>query len=91
MKIQIDEKLFIDLVKWHLLDFGDEEAAARISKGLQDKLDAIVLRNLYTKSKTAPSAEERERARQDYLDRRGVPDISRWSEGCNPHKPRNND
>lgn len=90
MKIQIDEELFIDLVKWHLLDFGDEEAAARISKGLQDKLDAIVRRDLYTKSKTAPSAEERERARQEYLDRRGVPNSFRWSEGYDPHS-RNDD
>lgn len=41
-------------------------------------MNAMVERELYTKSKTAPSEEEREKARQEYLDRRGVPDSFRW-------------
>lgn len=39
---------------------------------------ALVLRELYGKSKTAPTEEEREKARQEYLDRRGIPDSFRW-------------
>ena len=35
-------------------------------------------RELYTKSKTAPSEEEREKARQEYLDRRGIQADFRW-------------
>ena len=34
------------------------------------KLDALVMRDLYSKYKTAPTAEKREQARKEYLDRR---------------------
>ena len=33
---------------------------------------------LYTKYKTAPSEEEQEKARQEYLDKRGVSASYRW-------------
>ena len=49
-----------------------------IRMGLEKKLDAVVLRELYEKSKTAPTEEEREKARQEYLDRRGISDSFRW-------------
>lgn len=71
--VQIPEALFIDLVKLHLLDLGDDEIDARVRQGLQDKLAALVRRQLYTDSKTAESAELRELARQRYLDERGIP------------------
>ena len=45
---------------------------------LEKKLDALVMRELYTKYKTAPSEEEREKARREYLDKRAVPDNFRW-------------
>ena len=35
-------------------------------------------RDLFGKSKTAPTEEEREQARKEYLDRRGVPESFRW-------------
>ena len=34
-------------------------------------MDAMVRHELYAKYKTAPTAEEREQARQEYLDKRG--------------------
>ncbi len=36
------------------------------------------MRELYTKYKTAPTEEEKEKARKEYLDRRGVPESFRW-------------
>ena len=36
------------------------------------------MRDLYGKFKIAPTEEERERARKEYLDRRGVPESFRW-------------
>jgi len=36
-------------------------------------------RQLYSSYKTAPTEEEREQARQEYLDRRGVPQSYRWT------------
>ena len=74
--VQISEKLFIQLVKYHLLDVEVEEE--QIAKGLEDKLDAMVKRELYTTYKTAISPVEKEKARQEYLNKRGVLDSFRW-------------
>lgn len=74
--IQIPEELFIALMKYHLLDI--EEVQPEIKKGLMDKMDSISMRLLYSKYKTAPTEEEKQKARQEYLDKRGVPDSFRW-------------
>ena len=50
----------------------------RIKQELEKKLDWMVMRDLYGKFKTAPTEEERERARKEYLDRRGVQESFRW-------------
>ena len=74
--IQIPQELFMKLLRYHLIeDFSCEDD---IKKGLEQKMDAMVMRELYTKSKTAPSEEEREKARQEYLDKRGISDSFRW-------------
>lgn len=41
-------------------------------------MNAMVERELYTRSKTALTEEEREKARQEYLDRRRIPEDFRW-------------
>ncbi|MEE1007549.1 MAG: complexin-2 [Agathobacter sp.] len=74
--VQISQELFIALMKYFLLE--QEELLPEIQKGLEKKLDALVMRELYTKYKTAPSEEEREKARLEYLDKRGVPESFRW-------------
>jgi hypothetical protein len=56
----------------------DDDYEEEIRQGLEQKLDALVRHELYEKYKTAPTEEEREKARQEYLDRRGVPDSFRW-------------
>ena len=75
-QIQIPEQLFMELVKFHLLDM--EENLPSIKQGLEAKLDALVMRDLYSKYKTAPTEEEREQARKEYLDKRGVPEKFWW-------------
>ena len=60
----------------NLLDM--EENLPSIKQGLEAKLDALVMRDLYSKYKTAPTEEEREQARKEYLDKRGVPEKFRW-------------
>ena len=52
---------------------GEDDLEEEIRQGLEQKLDAILNRQLYSRYKTAPNEEEREQARQEYLDRRGVP------------------
>ena len=51
---------------------------ARLPYLKEEKLDALVRHELYTKYKTAPSEEEQEKARQEYLDKRGVSASYRW-------------
>lgn len=74
--VQISYELFFQMLKYHLME--DESCELDIKKGLEKKLDALVMRELYTKSKTASSEEEREAARKEYLDRRGVLEDFRW-------------
>ena len=74
--IQIPQELFMKLLRYHLLD--DDSCADDVKKGLEQKMNTMVGRELYTKSKTAPTEEEREKARQEYLDRRGILADFRW-------------
>lgn len=64
------------LLCFHLVE--DASCEREIKQKLEKKLDRMVLRDLFGKSKTAPTQEEREQARKEYLDRRGVPDSFRW-------------
>lgn len=50
-------------------------------KSVQIPYDLFVdlVRQLYSRYKTAPAEEQRDQARQEYLDRRGVPQSYRWT------------
>ena len=74
--VQIPQELFMKLLRYHLLD--DDSCTEDVKKGLEQKMKTMVERELYTKSKTAPTEEEREKARQEYLDRRGIQADFRW-------------
>ena len=75
--VQIPYDLFVDLVLYHLNSENDFDEEIR--QGLEQKLDAILNRQLYSQYKTAPTEEQWEQARQEYLDRRGVPQSYRWT------------
>lgn len=74
--VQISQALFMQLLRFHLVE--DESCEKEIKQELEKKLDRMVLRDLFGKSKTAPTKEEREQAKKEYLDRRGVPESFRW-------------
>lgn len=74
--VQISEELFVALLKYHLVEIDD--VLPQIKKGLEEKLEAMVRRDLYTKYKTAPTEEEREKARQEYLEKVGMHRSFRW-------------
>ena len=74
--VQITQDLFLALVKYHLLESIDEKE--KIKKELTKKLDAMAKRQIYSQYKTAPSEEEREKARQEYLDKVGISQDFRW-------------
>lgn len=75
-QVQIPQELFVQLIQYHLME--DDSYMDEIRIGLEKKLDAMVLRELYGKSKVASTETEREKARKEYLDRRGIPDSFRW-------------
>lgn len=77
-RIQITEDLFVMLVKYHLCDLRDPEQENAIKTALKDKLDALVKHNLYTTFKTAKTPQEREAARQKYLEGIGLHKDWRW-------------
>lgn len=74
--VQIPYDLFMELLHYHLVQ--EDDYAEDIRRSLEEKLDAMVRHELYVKYKTAPTEEEREKARLEYLDRRGVPESFRW-------------
>ena len=74
--VQIPYELFFQLLQYFLMENYESEEI--ILQGLERKLDTMVNRELYSKYKTAPTEEEREKSRQEYLDRRGIPENFRW-------------
>lgn len=74
--VQIPQELFMKLLRYHLLN--DDSCTEDVKKGLEQKMNTMVERELYTESKTAPTEEEREKARQEYLNRRGIQADFRW-------------
>ena len=75
--VQIPYDLFLDLAMYHLR--GEDAYEEEIRHSLEQKLDAMLNRQLYSRYKTAPTEAEREQARQEYLDRRGVPQSYPWT------------
>lgn len=80
--VQVPEELFMDLCRVILGGVDDPETISRASRGLQDKLNRVVAHKLYeTMHDPLKSPQEREKARQDYLDYKGIPDSFRWGGG----------
>jgi len=76
---QIPEQLYVNIIKFFLLEITNPDIEAAIRKGLHEKLEADMRRDLYTKYKTAPTKEQQEAARQKYLDCVGMRESFRWS------------
>lgn len=74
--VQIPYELFFQLLQYHLMDMDENEE--KIKEELEKKLNSLVERELYSRYKTAPTEEEKEKYRQEYLDRRGIPKDFRW-------------
>lgn len=82
--VQISEELFLQLAEYFLLDKRDQERETRIIGGLNAKWETMRKRELYSQAHDSTlSAQERETARQKYLDIVGVPDGFRWAQDYN--------
>ena len=71
-KMMIDEDLFRMMYQYFIYD--REVLREEICEGL----NRIIIRDLYTKSLTAGTDEERESNRIAYLNRKGIPEDFRW-------------
>ena len=79
--IMIDFELFADMVNF-VLDHSDPDDydCKTIMNRVQDKIDAMARRDLYSKYKAGASVEERSAARREYLDAIGIGDSYKWSD-----------
>lgn len=69
--VQIDMELFCTLVEYFLGE-ADEYTYNEIRGALENKIDRIIAHQKFSAYKTAPSGEERERLRREYLDHIGM-------------------
>ena len=75
----ISNELMMALIKYHVLDIkNNEEINNLIISELEEKLSKMSRHEDYTKSKKAPTEEEREEYRQKYLDNVGMHRDFRW-------------
>lgn len=88
--VTIPYDLFFNFVKYFYAIDDDPELYAAIDKGLQAKMEAMIKRELYSTYKDSSlSVEQREQARQQYLDKVGIPKSFRWDKNHvnNNYKP----
>lgn len=77
-RVQIEMSTFLDVyrlifaLEQYEMDFDTTEIIKRLETALNAKIDAMIKHDTYTKSKTAETEEEREAARQKYLDLAGI-------------------
>lgn len=79
--VRIEQELgeFLRVVQYlNLLPESAPEELLALRKLYMEKLNRMVERELYSRYKTAPTEGQREAARQEYLNRRGVPESFRW-------------
>ena len=53
--VQISFSLFMDLLDYFVLEISEAEAYERIVDGLNQKIDKMIMHDLYEKYKTAPT------------------------------------
>lgn len=83
--VQISAELWEQICQFHLHghdleEWEVDELWSSIEHGIRMKLEAQQRRASYTQYKTGETADQREAARQQYLDQRGVPSSFRWSQ-----------
>ena len=67
--IQIDDTLWADLARYHLLDDPDPALPARIRAAMTRKVEAMARRQAYTAYKSATTPEGKAQALDRYLQR----------------------
>lgn len=81
--VQIPTDLFFDLCDYFFKE-QEDSLADDIRAELNLKIDKLINHELFSRYKTAPTGAEREKARQEYLDRRGIPGSFRTDQEQEP-------
>ena len=77
--VTIPESFFVGLSMFVLSEsYRTDEHQKELEKEITAKLDRDIEHKLYSKSFTAPTAEERKQARIDYLKKKGIPPEFWW-------------
>lgn len=76
--VKIDLQTFIKLMRYFTLDDHSNELYEEIKRDIDSKADKLYRHELYSQSKTADSEQDREKARQKYLDEIGMRDSFRY-------------
>lgn len=72
-QVQIDEQLFKELIEYFFSeDVITDSKADNIRQQLNEKLDKLIARELFTKYKRAITVAEREEFRKEYLQHKGI-------------------
>ncbi len=77
-QIQIPQELFIALIQYFALDEPTKEQHEYIRQQLDNKLNRMIEHDLYSTYKNASSPEQKEKARREYLESKGIPQNFRW-------------
>lgn len=72
-------ELMINYIQDHY-DLSDSQRFWTIQKGIEQKRNAEIRRNLYSAYKTETDPKTREILRASYLDEAGIPSHGRWNE-----------
>lgn len=76
--VKIDLQTFTRLMRYFSLEEHTDELYEEIKRDIDSKTDKLYRHELYSQSKTADSEQEREQARQKYLDEIGMRDSFRY-------------
>jgi hypothetical protein len=66
-----------DFTQEDMEEFYYKQLNEEIGKGLQEKVDKMLDRIAFSKYKAAPTPEQREQARKEYINRKGIPRLYR--------------
>ena len=78
MRLDLSEEEFMLYYRFAAEHREEDGAVEALYQKLEGKIDKMIEHDLYTQYKCAPTEEEKEAARQEYLDRKGVPAEYRW-------------
>ncbi len=79
LKVDFSEEELAFYYRWAAEHQLEDPAIRSLYEKLESKLTKILEHEYYTEFKCAPTEEQREEARQLYLDSKGVPEAFRWS------------